>query len=213
MRVALAAAALAAAFITVPAQAATLLTFTAQGAGNDRDNQRVGNNGPYFTTLTGQLSFNPDPGSSSFSYSGPATIPGVNVTLSASVVGNELTFNVSRVDAALTSQYRIIIDFVAGYLNGAFPTSLDLTKVLSSTVTENEHESQAGTYSAFLTSGSLTGGSITTTPGTATYSQTNLIVSPFVFGTPEPGTWLMMLAGFGSIGTIMRRRRLALRLA
>ena len=35
----------------------------------------------------------------------------------------------------------------------------------------------------------------------------NVIGTPFNGGVPEPGTWAMMLLGFGGIGMAMRRRR------
>lgn len=43
----------------------------------------------------------------------------------------------------------------------------------------------------------------------ATLTITENVPSP----TPEPAAWAMMLAGFGAVGTVMRRRKVAVRFA
>ena len=35
-------------------------------------------------------------------------------------------------------------------------------------------------------------------------------VAPPVGGVPEPATWAILIAGFGFVGTAMRRRRIAI---
>jgi hypothetical protein len=48
---------------------------------------------------------------------------------------------------------------------------------------------------------------LTTTDGTGTTAQSGAIL--ITGGVPEPGTWALMLLGFGGIGMAMRRSRKA----
>src|SRR5205085_10749766 len=59
-------------------------------------------------------------------------------------------------------------------------------------------------------SGNISGVGFDATPGVFTFSTQGGNVTTFSASTvavPEPGTWALMLLGFGGIGMAMRRRR------
>jgi hypothetical protein len=150
----------------------------------------VGSYNNYFTfnlgSVTGTIT------SATLSAYNPDYVSGVLSTWSLWDVTNPGLLDVTRASGNLTGQ-GIFTDFETGLLYG----SLAVTGVSDGTLISVALNSNAIT--------ALNGGIGGQFAIGGTLREGNVI--PGVSGVPEPGTWAMMLLGFGGIGYAMRRRR------
>jgi hypothetical protein len=114
-----------------------------------------------------------------------------------------------------------------GYGQGSFKFG-DYTVQVADSINPNQYYGNPGHLTFTLTSagGSLNLGSNVvngvTVFGAGDFRQTlangSIVTGPAGFtldtntnnGVPEPGTWALMITGFGGVGALMRRRRMAL---
>lgn len=115
----------------------------------------------------------------------------VTITDFSAIFGN----NVNNYGTALATFNGSLFNVIAGSGSNSINITFDISPVVRSGTAFNTN------YNATL-SGSSVGafGSATITGGTGILRG----VSPAV---PEPGTWALMLLGFGAIGVSMRRRQ------
>lgn len=124
-------------------------------------------------------------------------------TLSASIAGDTLSFFFREgYGKSYSSEFAASLTFRSGTLGTTFPSSFSFDDVISSSFqfVARGMDVSGGIYDQF--GGSLLNASVRQINGTQPYASYQLVGS-----VPEPGTWALMLLGFGAIGYSMRRRR------
>lgn len=214
----LVAAAASAALWVQPATATEVLySFTGSGEGVASDFQRQGI--PYVQTFAnGSLAFDPLAATSyggGLVYNQTYQTAGGNVItydIFASSIGDQLILSLTEDGRQTAGNYlnsfSLTANFTPGYLGGAFPTTIDFSKVLSSTYTAGS--SFYSGHGGYLTSfGQLTSLTAQGTTATAPYG-TAFVTTNGVPAVPEPGTWITMLLGLFGLAGLLRgssRRR------
>jgi len=209
----LAAAAATAALWVQPAAATEVLySFTGSGTGTSSDFQRQGI--PYVETfVTGSVAFDPLAATSSggglvfnqtYQTAGPNLI---GYSIYAATIGDQLIFNVTEdgthTPGTYLNSFSLTANFAPGYLGGAFPTTIDPTKLLGGTYTAASN--YYGGHGSYLTSfGQLT--SLTAQSSSATSPTGTAFVSTNgVPAVPEPATWATMLIGLFAVAGLLRQ--------
>lgn len=213
--IAIASASLAIALAATPAQAATQFYQCGVGGAPSGSSCISDTNNVLLTTASGVGGPTQTPGQGFIQPIGPGlTITttetaGLNIDANgqATITGadgrlNNVTFNLigggySRAEFNLNDIQNQDFDvLISVLLNGVVTeTSLNYTATMNGS---NRFGVDAG-------AGILTG--LTINSNTGFGSLTQLRIAPAVAAVPEPGTWALMLIGFGAVGASMRRNR------
>jgi len=157
-------------------------------------------------------------GSSNSSCTGGGCSAGTSTATITDNIGNpnKVEFDTTNVTAAgtVTSWFNFLVDPTAlGTFSATVATFPTSTVTLLELLTGGTMTTQGGTLvtstpGTQLTFGNLTAGQWYTFRYTTTMATGGDISGNASFyAVPEPGTWALMLLGFGGIGLAMRRRR------
>jgi len=159
-------------------------SFTAASTGNIV--AYFAGNGAGFTNLLGLLVNGVDTG-----------IEGLNNQTSA--IGDSLDFGPVTAGDVLTFRLRVTDNGDLFYSDRSLNTD-GITHIYSTNYAGGDFGLPAGTYVGFE---DLNGG------GDLDYEDLAFIFTNVRSNVPEPAAWALMLAGFGLVGSAMRRRRVA----
>lgn len=209
------AAAAATALSAQPAAAALVLySFTGTGEGVGSDFQRQGI--PYIqTSASGSMAFDPLAATAAggglvynqtYQTSGPNVI---SYSLFASAIGDQLVLSLTEDGRQTPGNYlntfSLTANFAPGYLGGAFPTTIDGSKLLSGTYSAGS--SFYSGHGGYLTSlGQLTSLTAQSTSRTTPYG-TGFVTTNGVPAVPEPAAWATLLLGLFTLAGALRHRR------